>query len=99
MKHLSEIGKITALLSFVLGTCLFVFYLYFGQRNSSIIIGFYFVIIVVCTNLLLMLILLIAALANKPQRNNLLKTCGIMLLNIPVAALYMYLVLITSSLI
>ena len=92
MKNLIISGKIIALISFVIGTCLFSLFLYFDQSETIGMIGFYFVVIALITNSILFFILFISSAIYENYRLELLKTCGIMLLNIPIAILYVHLI-------
>lgn len=93
MENLNETGQITALVSFVLGTSLLSFFLYFGEANFPIQFGFTFVIVAFIINTVLFFVLLGAAILNPNHRIKLLKTCGILLLNIPLTILYIYIAL------
>lgn len=92
MKNLNETGQITALVSFVLGTILLSFYLYFGEANFSLQLGFVYIIGALIFNSVLFSALLGAAILNQKHRWDLLKTCGIMLLNIPISIFYIFVV-------
>ncbi len=86
-------GKITALLSFVIGTMLLAFYLYFGESFIPIPLGLGFVVIALIVNTILFIIILGSAIIYQRSRIELLKTCGLMLLNIPIAIGYFYMVI------
>lgn len=98
MKDLIFFGKLIAFLSFTLGTILLSLFLYFDKSNDIGKIGFYFTLSALIINSLLFTINLIAILINKKYRIELLKTCGIMLLNIPIALLYLYIIIYTFEL-
>ncbi|MFV0564660.1 MAG: hypothetical protein ACK5NB_02395 [Flavobacteriaceae bacterium] len=97
MTNISVFGRTIALLSFVIGTCLFSFHLYFGEAFIPMVTGFIFVLIAVVLNIIVLTITLIYALVNKQKRLELTKTCGIMLLNIPVAVLYCYAIIVRNE--
>ena len=88
--NLNNTAQIIALLSFVIGTCFLSFYLYFRDDFIHITIPMMFVIIAIIVNAVFFLALLGVAILNKSRRIENLKTCLIMLLNIPVAILYFY---------
>lgn len=93
MKNLICFGRIITLLSFLLGTIIFSLYLYFDNSNDIGKFGLYFVIIALIINTLLFLVNLIAIIIEGNNRLELIKTCGLMLLNIPFAILYFYIVI------
>lgn len=93
MKNLILFSKIIAALSFILGTCLLSLYLYFNSSTKLITIGFIYVIIALILNSVLFTVNFIGMVTNKTYRLELLKTCGIQLINIPVAVLYFYLII------
>jgi len=93
MKNLKHFGKIIALLSFIIGTITFSLYLYFDNSNTIGSFGFYFIIIALIINMLLLVVNIIAIIIDNEHREELIKTCGIMLINIPIAILYFYIVI------
>lgn len=93
MKDLILFGKIIAFLSFIIGTIIVSLYLYFNNSNAIGSFGFYFVIIALIINMLLLVVNIIAIIIDGTHRAELIKTCGIMLLNIPIAILYVYIVI------
>ncbi len=93
MKNLIYLGKTTAILSFIIGTTILSLFLYFDHSNLIEDIGFQYVLIAIPFNLMVFIISLIALIANNKHRVELLKTCGIMLLNIPIACYYFYIVI------
>ena len=100
MKTFISTGKIIAILSFVIGTVILALHLTFKHNTTLLIVGLYFTIIAVIINLIVFLSLLVTAIINFEYRFELLKSCGIILLNIPIAFLYFYLVItLTSSII
>ena len=96
MKTLINSAKVTALFSFVLGTILLALHLYLKQPKL-LIIGFYFTLIAIFINSIVLLIILILAIINIRYRYELLKTSGILLLNIPIVVFYIYIVLELTS--
>ena len=96
MKELNplKIGKYTFWLSFGIGN-LFMFGFLFGEviQNSefalsSAIYGFYYLYVATAINLVVLLALLIWGIADTEKRKQCFKGIGIMLINIPLAALY-----------
>ena len=80
-------GMLTALISFVLGTVIFVAY-YFTSSEMFIWLGYLFVILAGLYNLIIISKIVILAIKDVSNRRKLLKTIGVMLLNVPVAAAY-----------
>ncbi len=90
---ISYTSKIIALFSFIIGTILFSSFLYFGESKIPVMIGVKFVIVAILINTILFLANLIIALFNSENRFEYLKTCGLILLNIPIAILYFYIII------
>jgi hypothetical protein len=90
-------GKITAILSFVIGTILLAFYLYFGESFIPITLGLGFVAVALIINTVLFIACLGSAIIYHRNRIELLKTCGLMLLNIPISIGYFYMVITFNS--
>jgi len=82
----SKIGKYTFWVSFIIGN-LFLFGFLFGVRSSAIY-GFYYLYVATAINLVVLLALLIWGIADTEKRKQCFKGIGIMLINIPLAALY-----------
>lgn len=93
MYNLILASRAIALLSFVFGTILLSLFLYFGESIVPITIGVKFVVAAILVNSIFFLANIILAIANIENRIELLKTCGILLLNIPIAILYFYIVI------
>lgn len=85
-------GKIVALLSFVIGTILLSLYLYFGDLAITTGFAISFIAIALIVNSILFAIILVSAIFKPNNRTNAIETCGLMLLNIPIAILYFYMV-------
>ena len=81
-KHIS-IGKITALISLIIGLIIFGTY-YFTTNGELLFLGYGFVIFAGIINLIILIGILAKAQSDKTNRKKLLKTSGIMLLNIPI---------------
>lgn len=97
MNGINELGQITAVLSFAIGTCLLAFLFYFGESNFIIQLGLTFIIIAFIINIVLLSVLVGAAILYPDYRDKLLKTGCLMLLNIPIAILYFYMVITFPS--
>ena len=91
--NINNTGKAIALVSFVIGTCLLSFYLYFGESFIPFEFSIGFIITAFIVNLIVFIVLIGYAILNTHHRFEALKTCGFMLLNIPIAVLYFYIVL------
>jgi hypothetical protein len=93
MKNLIPIAQITSLVSFILGTILLILYIYLARADDLISVGIIYLITTFIINSILLIILLVAATINSNLRIELIKTCGIMLLNIPIAYGYFWIVI------
>jgi hypothetical protein len=94
MYSISIIGRITALISFVLGNTLFALFINLGDHIIPVIVGFKFIIVSIIVNLILFIANFIIMIFDSRNRFENLKTCGILLLNIPIAKLYFYLIIL-----
>lgn len=83
----------TAIISFVLGTILFLIFFLTNYRDQVITPGIIFVIIAGIVNTVVLFKLLKELLNNKEKRRKNLMTSVIILLNIPIAAIYLHFVL------
>ena len=88
------IGKLSALLSFLIGTILFGVFTFFIQSILMFKIGVIYILISLIVNTFIFIHLLYQAYFNPKYRLELIKTCGIMLLNIPITIGYLYLIVI-----
>ncbi|MBU3821159.1 hypothetical protein KO566_03730 [Flavobacteriaceae bacterium XHP0103] len=93
MLNLIQVSKIVALISFIIGTTLFSLFLYLGESHISVIIGAKFLIVAVLINVILFVLNLLLALVPNENRIEYLKTGGFILLNIPMAILYIYVII------
>lgn len=91
--NLNSTAKIIALISFVIGTCLFSLYLYYGIFFIPILLTLGFLVLAIIINLIMLTVILGTLFINKASKSEGLKTCGIILLNIPIAMLYYYLIM------
>lgn len=93
MKNLITTSKIIAILSFIIGTILFVLQLYFGRSVNLISTGILFIVIAAIINAISFIALIIALFNYYNLRLEIFKTIGIVLVNIPVTILYFLLLL------
>lgn len=84
-----------AIISFILGTLLFLSYFIVNDNMILIIIGIYYIIIVTIINILMLLKLFYDWLENPFQKNSISKQILILLANIPIAFTY-YSILVYS---
>lgn len=89
MNNLITTSKSIAVISFVIGTILFALQLYF-DGIILIDVGFVFVIAVIIVNSISLIALIVTILGNSKNKLELFKTCGIIILNIPIAMAYFY---------
>ncbi|AUP78310.1 hypothetical protein [Flavivirga eckloniae] len=97
MYNLTTISKITAAASFGIGTILFSLFLYYGEAHIPAITGLRFLIIAFLINFIFLLVNMILAVITSKDRIDHIKTCGIILLNIPIAILYLYVIISIKS--
>lgn len=93
MFNLIQVSKIVALISFIIGTVLFSLFLYQERPETSIMVGIKFIITAFVVNGILFFANLLVSAIYVENRINHIKTCGIMLLNIPVAIFYLRMIL------
>ncbi|WP_460218165.1 hypothetical protein [Psychroserpens sp. MEBiC05023] len=91
--NINQTGKVIALLSFVLGTTLLSFFLYFGPQFIGLGFALFCVVFMIITNIAIFAAIVGSAILKKVCRLDAFKTCCIMLLNIPVAILYFIMVI------
>ena len=90
MNYLIFLSRKLAIASFLGGTALFVSYSIF-QIETLIQLGFIYVLTVFCLNGLFLLMLIISALLSKEERTEKVYAMIMIVLNIPIALLYLYL--------
>lgn len=81
-----------AIFSFSIGTLIFLLYL-FSKNDKAIIFGLYFTLFAIVLNTMLFTINTFCAIFSNKYRKNYLINSGILLINIPIASLYLYSVL------
>ena len=91
-KHVKA-GRLTALISFLIGTIIFGLY-FLTSAPELLFIGFGFIAITGLINLGVLLAILIKSGRDKQNRKRLLNTSGLMLLNIPVVIAYCWIAII-----
>jgi len=84
---ISHSARLVSLISFILGTGLFVLY-YFSDASSLLFLGLGFIIIAGLVNLIYFILVVRQTLKAKDNRRSFYVTCGLMLLNIPIMLLY-----------
>jgi hypothetical protein len=92
-KKYLKTGRITALFSFLIGTVIFALY-YFTSAFMLLFIGYAFVVFVGILNLILLFVILARANSDSENRAKLLKTSGLLLLNIPVMLFYCWVAIV-----
>ena len=85
--------RITALLSFVIGTLLFTFYLYFRDWDSLAYTGLLFILLALIVNGFFVVTLLFSIAFYPNKWLDYVKTIGLMILNIPIAFGYFYILI------
>jgi len=83
------LGKKTALISFIIGTL--IFGIYFLTSNWQLLfVGYGFIIVAGIFNIIILILTLKKANSDSENRKKLLKTSGLMLLNIPILFIYVW---------
>ena len=88
-----KLGRKTALISFVLGTIIFGLY-FLTSSFELLLLGEGFISLTVLVNIGILILILVKAYKDKENRKKLLKTCGVMLVNIPVMLFYYWVTVI-----
>jgi len=91
---MNKIGIYTAIISFIIGTIFFLCFFYTDYGIGLMETGIIFVIIAGIVNTLVLFKLLKEFINNKEKRRKNLMTSAIILLNIPIAAIYFHFVLV-----
>lgn len=96
-KKYISIGKITALISLITGMLIFGTY-FFTTNEELLFLGYGFVILAGIINLIILILIIAKSQSDKLHRKRLLKTGGLMLLNIPVvfACIWMIMILLDN---
>ncbi|HMS70206.1 MAG TPA: hypothetical protein PKD18_18800 [Saprospiraceae bacterium] len=86
--HLIKASRIVAITSFILGTVIFLSQVLLFDPGALLVFGFIYLIIAVAINLIFALALIGDMFIRPEYKMHLLKTLGILLLNIPIAICY-----------
>lgn len=90
---LIQTARWTALISFSLGTLLFLTQLAFSNSVDLLVLGLFYVIIAAFINLIFVIALFVEMFLRPTMIEELMITLGIMLLNIPIAMIYFIILL------
>jgi hypothetical protein len=85
-----KLGRTTALVSFLTGTAILLFY-FISMSTGFAFVGLFFMMLAGLVNIFILLLLLFRVAKDTLFRKKLLATIGIMLLNVPVVILYLFL--------
>lgn len=88
-----KIGKLTVLVSFLIGTVIFGLY-YLTSSAELLFVGYGFILLTGLINIIILTLVLSAAFKDTKNRKKLLLTSGLMLLNIPVMLVYVFIAFI-----
>jgi hypothetical protein len=86
-------ARIMAVISFLIGTTIFILHCISPQENGIIIFGFYYVIIAIIANFIMFLILIGIACIRMDSIDEIAKSLLILMANIPIAAIYFMVVI------
>jgi len=84
-------GKLIAIISFGIGTFMLLIY-FLTMSTEFAFFSYYLLVILFTTNFITLIILFIRLYQKKERKIGILKTIGILLLNIPIAIIYFYIV-------
>lgn len=82
-----KLGRQTAFISFLLGTGIFGLY-FLTSFSVFLFLGYAYIVLTGLVNIIILISILLKADKDKDNRTKLLKTCGVMLFNIPVMLFY-----------
>ncbi|SFU17424.1 hypothetical protein SAMN04489724_4647 [Algoriphagus locisalis] len=88
-----KLGRTIALISFLAGTIIFGLY-YLTSAFELLFVGYGFIALIGLINIGVLIAILVRAGADRENRSRLLKTCGLMTLNIPVMKAYCWVAII-----
>ena len=89
----STLGKGTAVISFVIGALIFGIYLLTSNSNL-LFIGYGFIVLAGIANLIILIAILAKSNSDSTNRKRLLKTSGLMLINLPIMFFFIWISLI-----
>lgn len=95
MQAVLQIPFWTFLISFTGGTVLFLLQLVNINNDGIVFIGFYYVLAAFAINVVVLIAMLICAIQYKQYSNLILRHTSLILLNIPIAVLYIFLLFIS----
>jgi len=88
-----KLGRVTALVSFLIGTTIFGFY-YLTSAFELLFLGYDFIALSVLINIGVLIAIMVKARKDTANRKRLLNTSGLMLLNIPIMIAYCWVAII-----
>ena len=88
-----RIGRLIAVISFLLGTAIFAIY-FLTSSSDLLLIGYYFIVLAALINIIILLLIFVRVARDTTNRRKLLRTSALMLLNIPVMLAYYWLIVI-----
>jgi hypothetical protein len=88
-----KLGRLTALVSFLLGTGIFGIY-YLTSSAELLFVGYGFIALTGLVNIGILISIAVKAFQDNDNRKKLFSTCGLMLLNIPVMLFYCWIAII-----
>jgi hypothetical protein len=95
-EQLNTSGRQLALISFLLGTLIFGIY-FLTSGFAILFLGYAFIAIIGLLNSAVLLYILFKVTKDKVYRKRLMKTCGLMLINIPIMFLYCWFAAILTN--
>lgn len=91
-----NLGKGTALLSFLIGSL--IFGIYFQTSNSDLLLtGFVFIILAGIVNLIILIAILVKSNSDPANRKRLYRISGLMLINLPIMFLFIWFSLVLTG--
>jgi hypothetical protein len=96
LSKLIKTGKLTALISFLIGSFLFLLF-YLSLADYFLFIGFGYILIAALVNAIILFLLSVRAYNDKGNRSRIIRAGGLMLLNIPVVLLYCWIAIILTG--
>lgn len=91
-----RLGRKSALTSFLVGTCVFLFY-YLTSSFELLFVGYVFILLAGLVNFAILLLILIKALRYRENRYKLFLTSLLLLLNIPIMLIYSWVSIILTD--
>lgn len=92
-EKLIKTGKQTAIISFIIGTGIFGLY-FLSSSDILLFLGYGFIVLAGITNFVIFILLLTRIYYDKTNKQKILSTCGLMLLNIPIMIIYIWIAII-----